>query len=86
MKESGSRERDSKSISSDSEPSLPAADALSATEKLKLALKERGEKVSEVEDATAEMASAASNFGALSVKLKEKYKGESKKKHHKSSD
>nr|XP_039249722.1 uncharacterized protein LOC120327488 [Styela clava] len=69
-----------KDRSLDAEHPSPSTEPLTANERLKMVLKERGEKVGELEDATAAMAESAGNFSALSVKLKEKYKAESKKK------
>nr|XP_002129808.1 uncharacterized protein LOC100175316 [Ciona intestinalis] len=58
------------------------SESLNALQKLKRGMLERGEKVSEVEKATEEMEKNASNFSAVSLKLREKYeKKQTKRKH-----
>lgn len=69
-----------KERSSDTEHPTPSTEQLTANEKLKMDLNERGEKVGELLEATQAMADSADNFSTLSMKLKEKYKAESKKK------
>lgn len=54
--------------------SMEAAANASEFDRLKMAAKERTEKIGELEESTVAMADSASNLNLLSVKLKEKYK------------
>lgn len=54
--------------------SLEAAANANEFDRLKMAAKERSEKIGELDESTAAMADSASNLNLLSVKLKEKYK------------